>query len=305
MADVIKAPGVYIAEPAAFPISVAQVETAIPAFIGYTEKADDNGIALTNKPKRINSMAEYITYFGGLQRAIFNVKKIPANGPLPEGTLALGQDVYQVLSTLDREETFLLYPSMKLFFNNGGTDCYIVSIGGYDDGSVDAKTLCGGMDLLKVEQEPTMVVIPDAVQLSSAADCGSVQQYAIKHCSEMQSRVAILDVYGGYVDDANATGDPISDFRSNIGTSGLDFAAAYYPWLQATILGDGDITYKNVDPGDLIALLTAEASLSPQTVQIPQSVLDQIKAPPKDDGSALNNTLLSSSHIFPLLLTEI
>jgi phage tail sheath protein FI len=33
-----KTPGVYVEEIAKFPPSVAQVETAIPAFIGYTEK---------------------------------------------------------------------------------------------------------------------------------------------------------------------------------------------------------------------------------------------------------------------------
>ena len=34
-------PGVYVEEISVFPPSVAQVETAIPAFIGYTEKASD------------------------------------------------------------------------------------------------------------------------------------------------------------------------------------------------------------------------------------------------------------------------
>ena len=39
MATTYKTPGVYIEEIAKFPPSVAQVETAIPAFIGYTETA--------------------------------------------------------------------------------------------------------------------------------------------------------------------------------------------------------------------------------------------------------------------------
>ncbi len=36
-------PGVYIEEIPGLPPSVAQVETAIPVFIGYTEKAQLNG----------------------------------------------------------------------------------------------------------------------------------------------------------------------------------------------------------------------------------------------------------------------
>ena len=38
MATTYKTPGVYVEEIVKFPPSVAQVETAIPAFIGYTEK---------------------------------------------------------------------------------------------------------------------------------------------------------------------------------------------------------------------------------------------------------------------------
>jgi phage tail sheath protein FI len=50
-----KTPGVYVEEIAKFPPSVAQVETAIPAFIGYTEKGPKN------EPTRISSMLEYET----------------------------------------------------------------------------------------------------------------------------------------------------------------------------------------------------------------------------------------------------
>ena len=39
-----KTPGVYVEEISLFPPSVAEVETAIPAFIGYTEKALLKGI---------------------------------------------------------------------------------------------------------------------------------------------------------------------------------------------------------------------------------------------------------------------
>ena len=35
-----KTPGVYLVEKDAFPGSVVEVATAIPAFIGYTEKAE-------------------------------------------------------------------------------------------------------------------------------------------------------------------------------------------------------------------------------------------------------------------------
>ncbi|MBL8501694.1 MAG: phage tail sheath family protein, partial [Nitrosomonas sp.] len=60
-----KTPGVYIVEKSAFPNSVVEVATAVPAFIGYTEKANNKGKTLLNKAWRISSMSEFISFFGG------------------------------------------------------------------------------------------------------------------------------------------------------------------------------------------------------------------------------------------------
>jgi phage tail sheath protein FI len=50
-------PDVYIEEISVFPPSVAEVETAIPAFIGYTEKAIRNAAHdLILKPTKIYSL---------------------------------------------------------------------------------------------------------------------------------------------------------------------------------------------------------------------------------------------------------
>ena len=56
-----RTPGVFIEEISHFPASIAAVETAIPAFIGFTEKAaDDDGNSLVNLPIRIASLAEFL-----------------------------------------------------------------------------------------------------------------------------------------------------------------------------------------------------------------------------------------------------
>jgi phage tail sheath protein FI len=61
-----KTPDVYVEEISVFPPSVAEVETAIPAFIGYTEiaklKADEDLILV---PTKVYSLKEYEQYFGG------------------------------------------------------------------------------------------------------------------------------------------------------------------------------------------------------------------------------------------------
>ena len=59
----LKTPGVYIDEVNAFPNSVVQVETAVPAFIGYTPQASYEGKSYLFKPVLINSMAEFMAIF--------------------------------------------------------------------------------------------------------------------------------------------------------------------------------------------------------------------------------------------------
>ena len=64
-----KTPGVYIKEKTAYGNS----ETAIPVFIGLTEKAQNGTESLKNKPVRISSMTEYKQYFGGPQIHCFDI----------------------------------------------------------------------------------------------------------------------------------------------------------------------------------------------------------------------------------------
>jgi len=140
-----KTPGVYVEEEAKFPPSVAQVETAIPAFIGYTAEGQ------TNKPTRITSMLEYEQLFGKANPEIFAVT-------FKEG----------VATAMQTEiNDFRMYYAMQMYFANGGGPCYIVSVGDYNIGQVkvgsatEEGTLLYGLELLKKEDEPTLIVFPD------------------------------------------------------------------------------------------------------------------------------------------------
>ena len=70
MAKVMRTPGVYITEKSAFPNSVVEVATAVPAFVGYTEKAVNKEKSLLNTPRRITSMAEYNQCFAACNQII-------------------------------------------------------------------------------------------------------------------------------------------------------------------------------------------------------------------------------------------
>ena len=69
----MKTPGVYIQEKNAFSTSVVEAATAIPAFIGITEKAVNGSESLANKPWKITSMTEFVQYFGGAPKPVFNL----------------------------------------------------------------------------------------------------------------------------------------------------------------------------------------------------------------------------------------
>ncbi|WP_326984371.1 phage tail sheath C-terminal domain-containing protein [Chryseobacterium sp. MYb264] len=132
-----KTPGVYVEEHEKFPPSVAQVETAIPAFIGYTEEGE------LNKPTRISSMLEYENLFG------------KAN---PE-TFAVAFKDGVATATQPKVSDFKMYYAMQMYFANGGGPCYIISVGNYSEVKVDE--LQAGLKLLRKEDEPTLIVFPD------------------------------------------------------------------------------------------------------------------------------------------------
>ncbi|XCN73111.1 MAG: phage tail sheath C-terminal domain-containing protein [Candidatus Electrothrix aestuarii] len=281
---VMKTPGVYIVEKNAFPNSVVEVATAVPVFIGYTEFADNKGKPLSNKAWRITSMAEFVSYFGGPPMPSFSLSE-PGGGDAAtadageegEGAATGGADNATAnfsmgINRKTRNFSFfqqkgpkggkyLLYRSMQLFFQNGGSTCYIVSVGDYSQ-DVEADKLQAGIKELLKEQEPTMVVIPEAVLLDKD-NCISVQQAALAHCGgKMRNRITILDIYDGWKDRNHPDGNCIDEFRNALGINYLDFATAYYPWLNTTIVQDNELGYVNFDEKEeLMRLIREELKL--------------------------------------------
>ncbi|WP_281323081.1 phage tail sheath family protein [Flavobacterium aestivum] len=209
----IKTPGVYINEIDAFPPSVAQVATAVPAFIGFTEIAP-----LPNVPTRILSLLEFQQLFGGPAEPLGITINLDANNlPLDSCTV--------------NESKFKLYNSLQLFYANGGGECYIQSIGLYSDNPAFDATTKGkfvtGITSLEKYDEPTLLLFPDAVNLS-VADLGEVQKQALIQCQKLMDRFVIMDVK--YDKTKGLTADN-ADFRDAIGTNNLKYGSAYYPYL--------------------------------------------------------------------------
>ncbi|WP_121809707.1 phage tail sheath C-terminal domain-containing protein [Mucilaginibacter kameinonensis] len=216
-----KTPGVYVQEIALFPPSVAQVETAIPAFIGFTAFAlTPEGKSLANVPTRIKSLLEFESLFGGAYvPATIKVTVNPGNR--------------QILGVAP-DKRFHLYVSLRQYFDNGGGPCYIVSVGDFSS-AVTAPPISGGIDTLTAEDEPTLILFPDAVELIAAGNpdlvaFSNLQTKALGLCATMQDRFSILDVLQGDKRQ-DVTNKPIDNFRSSIGINNLNYGAAYYPWI--------------------------------------------------------------------------
>ena len=248
-----KTPGVYIQEISLFPPSVAQVETAIPAFVGYTEKASDpNDKSLTNTPVRIKSLVEFQSLFGG--------EYVPAS-------FAVVADATKnnALVTVTPDKRYYLFDALRQFYDNGGGYCYIVSVNSYND-PIAFNDLKKGFDLLRKVDEPTLLLAPDAVGLLDGDDkpdlakFTDLQKLLLTQCAELQDRFAILDILEGSLPE-DVSNKPITNFRNTIGINNLSYGAAYYPWVITSY--SYEVIFRQLKLFDKADLNNAVASYDP------------------------------------------
>jgi phage tail sheath protein FI len=223
----LKTPGVYIDEVPKFPPSVAQVETAIPAFIGYTRNTTLSGESLINRPIRIKSVVEYESVFG-VRLESFST----AVSTSPQGE--------NVVTTPPAAPTALrrMYYSLQIYFANGGGPCYVVSIGA-ESATASLAAHQAGLAAIGKEDEPTLLVFPDALTLSRT-DFYQLYQAALAQCNDLKDRFTICDVFNGHLDYTVPGGENVIDdatvgFRSLIGNNFLLYGAAYYPHLETSL----------------------------------------------------------------------
>ncbi len=222
-----KTPGVYVEEISLFPPSVAEVATAIPAFIGYTEKAKFKGKDLTGEAVEISSLIEFEERFGKGPAIVIDKVAITENNTVSE---------------VDTSTTYLLYDSIRLYFSNGGGRCYIVSVGQYGKSPQDEiskQDIEGGLAVIAREDEPTMLLFPDATLLTGTK-LYDLQQTALKQAADLGDRFVIMDLLEK--EDASAK-EEYKEFRNNIGINNLLYGAAYTPYLEAGL--PKQVKYRN------------------------------------------------------------
>jgi len=254
-----KTPGVYVKEISIFPPSVAEVETAIPAFIGYTEKAEKKGERLINVPTKVSSLLEFTNYYGGAYE-------------IPSVDVEVDEDNNYAVSEITISDKYYMYDALRLFFDNGGGDCYIIAVGLYKDDNIDMGDEADpdvspgfrvGLDKLKNFDEPTIILFPDAVLLSSVNNLYALQKLALEQCNNLQDRVGVFDL-----SEDTGWNEGIEEFRNSVGINNLKYGAAYTPWLFTTYDKDVDFSiFKDnvTDSADSplnLELLTSDSDLN-------------------------------------------
>jgi hypothetical protein len=239
-----KTPGVYVEEISTFPPSVAEVATAIPAFIGYTQ----SGGAGTVKVAQINTLLEYEQTFGKPKPTAFSVSSAGVVKPLASNVPGTP-----------------LWYAINLYFQNGGGRCYVVSVDSHD-AALSADRYKAGLTALEAYDEPTLIVMPGAVALAQA-DFDTVGQAALAHCQKLGDRFAILDVKGG----------DTAKFRDGIGTDNLLFGAAYHPYVKTSLLHVYDETAVTIEDAAAATTTTTTTSSTTTTAAATTTTLDSLK----------------------------
>jgi phage tail sheath protein FI len=218
---------------------------------------------------------------------------------------------------------YRLYSSLKFFYENGGGNCYILSVGAYDyskSAITDTSDFLKAITFLEKEIEPTMLVIPDAVEVVNVngttlqdkyANAYSLQNAMINHCGEMMNRVAILDIPGGYNEPLVGT-TSIEQFRNSVEPSDPNyksFAAAYYPWLHTSIYQTSEISFNNIDKqsySQVVLLLNSEFANSSGIINPDMGeIISAFGNTPKTSLKNADKILQNLSKSYQLLISAI
>ena len=175
-------PGVFIIEKPSFPPSIVPVETAIPVFIGYTERhpsIDPDTVTTSNPqnplddeyivPFEINSLEEYEAQFGTVNHSSdfsFNiVSRLDADGNVGE----IVSSNLDFTSADDDIYKYNLYHALRLFYDNGGGRCFVIPVGIHQVNSTTGVKTFGAtpdqytvaLKALETEDDPTLIIFPE------------------------------------------------------------------------------------------------------------------------------------------------
>jgi uncharacterized protein len=210
-------PGIYVQEVPAGPRPIEAVGTSIAAFVGEAQVAEN----FPGKPQVVNNWSQY-------------VKKFMPKARLEQHHNDLSHGVYS-------------------FFENGGSFCYVVNMGG--EGNVQPA-----LDALRTFDEVAIVAAPGMTDIGT-------HEALLTHCELAQDRVAILDIRMDITDvtqltevelagdsEAAESGGKRSGAKARAADDGGPspggarprdsiYGTAYWPWIQVLDLLDSTLVF--------------------------------------------------------------
>ena len=271
-------PGVKPIERRVFGRTVSTKATAVPIFIGYTQRQEPlnhNGLSNVeekasksksaklsqtkatkgNSGKTISSKAATTTAL--LEVETTDVKKEKSTeSPLQPLAQEENKVVVRKINTLkeyfhqfggghytwEDKKIFYLYESIKLFYANGGSTCYIVSVGTYQNEEVSKDELEIAVGKVFEIPQANLVLIPDAVSLEDGERGGLYNKLLLSCSPDNEHKVfinqfAILDAKEGIQNYKDEEGT----LKKIVSGDHLVHGAMYHPWLHTDVLSRTDI----------------------------------------------------------------
>ncbi len=207
-------PGVKVKEVSTLPPSIVQVSTAIPVFLGYTEK----GPLL--EAVRITSFKEFEDIFGSTFSYTFSIDASD-------------------LVTAPTDFNLFFNEAIRMYFFNGGGACHIIAVEHHSTYiALDDAHFVNGINLIDKLDEPTLIAFPEAVGLAKA-DYDTVVSAALSISNDTKDKFTLID---------SPTDSDLLDFNSDIGvqplgltafrngiTANLSYGAVYFPDLLVNL----------------------------------------------------------------------
>lgn len=298
-----KTPGVYIQEKNAFGTSVVEVETAVPVFIGLTEKATDGATSLLNKAVRISSMTEYEQYFGGANMHKFKVTAISQEPEQAEdGAIYVFDKTSNRGYQAEMEGNLCtLYYHMVMYFANGGGTCYVISIGDYGQ-TIDSQYTQHKdaiFDAIRKEQDITLPVMPEAV---NSTKCMDIYTDLMTDLCKDKKYFFILDIPEKF-DDGVEGNSNVEKFQTKIGTNNLSYAAAYCPWLETSVLSDNDIDGSMMEVTS--GIQTGNTELDNYITSLSGTDEGESEEAKKQKADSIHNALLQHEPAYKMLVKKV
>jgi hypothetical protein len=273
-------PGVYVNENS-FEHTVIPNQTAVPVFIGFTQKAllpngksvgYIKGSNLVREPVLISTQNEYEKYFGKTDTT--GTFQISENGSNAFELAIVRKDQDKIANYIPG----FMHPGIMAYFQNGGKACYIISLGTYEDfaGSNPAMVKMEELEeAIKLAESATLIVPSDLLRFGPASYYSWITRLT-NFCKAEKTIFCIADVI--QQDPHNTSLDPadITTYRSEVNPNAPSYVAAYYPYLKSSTsyaYDEDKVNYQEqpLAKADHNEILAIKTFLATQSIYLPPS----------------------------------